>query len=310
MEDNQNVDNCVNNLEELTNKTQTTKKQKTLKIVSITLNTIFYIFIFMLLIFSITQITGSEPDKVKNIFGLGYETVASNSMKPDPNGLNVVDESRAVFKKDSFTNKDVIWVSTLNNKEKKKLKVGDIITFWDTISEPPAGVEYSNGFLNTHRIVEIIYTPSGEVSSYITQGDSYFGTPYEYGVYEGETGQLVNERHAQNVSLDSIRAKYIGKWTNAGSFIRWISDPSKGFIVVIILPTILFLLFEMFMVIKNIMAIKTQKMAVSASEEKEQLRLELEAEKEKMKQELLEQLRKEALEEAKKQEESKEEKEE
>ncbi|MGM9972171.1 MAG: hypothetical protein ACI35W_07160 [Anaeroplasmataceae bacterium] len=283
------------------------KKDKIIKIVNITLNTIFYIFIFLLLIFSITQIKGSDARSVKSIFGRGYEVVLSQSMSPGSTDEAIVDESRAVARKDSFTVNDLILVKVVKEKDKTKFQVGDIITFWDTISPNPTGA--ATGFLNTHRIVEVVKNSSGAVTGYVTQGDCYLGTQYDYTIYtadpsNGGAANLVYKGYAQNVSLSDIEAVYTGKLSGFGKTIKWVSNPKKGFIIVIIIPTILFLIFELVMVIFNVMSIKTQKISANATEEKEKMRAELEAEKEKMKQELLEQLRKEALEEQKKKEES------
>lgn len=290
IEKNDNIDKNV--------KIPLTTKQKVIKGLAIGGNCIFYLFIFLLLIFSITQITGSSDDQVNSIFGIGYENVLSNSMVVGTSPYEIVDESRAIVKEDSFSTDDIIWVKKLsNNKKKRELEIGDIITFWDTVSSRPTG--YDNGFLNTHRIVDFIYNSKGEITSFVTQGDQFLGTEHEYSYENPEDNtkltEMVNNGYIQIVTLDAVRAKYIGKWSGAGGFFRWVSDPSKGFIIVIILPTIAFLLFEMFMVIKNIMNIRTQKLVTNASEEKEKMRLELESEKERIKQELLEQLRQGSL---------------
>jgi len=267
------------------------KQKKTpMEIVNIVVNCVFYVIIFILLLFSITQIAGSKKGKVKNVFGLGYEVVLSNSMMPD-------DSKQA--KSDSFDKNDLIWVNTLSSKEKKKLKKGDIITFWDIYSPNPTGE--TGGFLNTHRIVDIIKNVDGKITAYITQGDIYLGSYYQYDEYIAANGAdsvsflcSSSANYAcQNVAVEQVKAKYIGHWDNAGNFINWVSNPKKGFIVVILLPTIAFLLFEIFMVVKNMFALKTEKVSANAEQEKQKIRDELQAEKDKLREELLAELRKE-----------------
>ncbi|MCR5705898.1 MAG: hypothetical protein K6G48_03750 [Acholeplasmatales bacterium] len=251
------------------------KKKKALYITNIVVNSIFYAFIFILLLFSISQIAGSKNGKVKNVFGLGYEVVASNSMSP------------------TFDAGDLIWVNT--SFKASKLKIGDVVTFWDTVSENPTS--NTEGFLNTHRIVDFVYATDGSISAYVLQGDIYKGTAEDYNsltdaekalaiyTYQYTSGpiQIVQ-------SSSDIKAVYIGHWSGAGNFINWLSNPKKGFVIVVLF-TGAFLIFEMFMVIKNIMDIKTAKMSANQEAEKEEMKKSLEEEREKMKAELLAQLR-------------------
>lgn len=281
----------VNNIEEKHKKTP-------LDIVNIVFNVIFYVFIVLLLFFSISQIVGAKEDKVKNIFTLGYETVQSDSMYPTKNYTSLA-------KKDSFEKGDLLWVKTLNysdntkvKPEDFKLKIGDIITFYDTMSS-------SQSFLNTHRIVDYVVDGDGYVTAVITQGDIYLGTYLEYNTYKEanpDTYQALatsaQNFACQNVSLSSIRAKYIGHWDNIGGAVDWLSNPKKGMVMIIIIA-VAFVLFEMFMVLKNIMNIKTAKMSETSEKEKEEMKLSLEEERERIKKELLEELKKQQVEDSK-----------
>lgn len=273
-----------------------TTAQRVLSIVNITVNSIFYVFIFILLMFSISQIVGSKADKVTSVFGLGYESVQSDSMwVSSKNTWPIIDESRHKNKSDSFKKGDLIWVNTLSGSQKRKLKVGDVATFWDTRT-------VSKGFLNTHRVVDIVYDSNGKASSYIMQGDVYRGSAYDYVVYSAANAsdgaakiqmELENAGYVQIITTEAIRAKYTGKWENGGSFVDWLSNPKKGFVVVILFAGA-FLLFEMFMVIKNVMELKTEKMGNKAEEDKQALKDEmkksLEEERERMRAELLAEL--------------------
>lgn len=277
--------------------------EKVLSIVNIVVNSIFYFFIFLLLLFSISQIRGSSDDKVKNVFGLGYESVLTDSMyvkDRKESTFNVVDEKSHKNLKSSFDMGDLVWVKTVSGKEATKLKVGQIITFWDTQSNNPTS--NPKGFLNTHRIVDTVMY-NGTVQSYITQGDMFRGTAFEYSRYvETHIGskdlgtiqyEMMQAQYIQIVDTEVVKAKYIGHWDNAGSAVRWLSNPKKGFIVVILFAGA-FLIFEMFMVIKNVLALKAEKMGVKAEEDKQALKDEmaksLEQERERMRKELLAEL--------------------
>lgn len=301
--ENENLTNDINNTP-----TDSEKKVDVLRIVSITVNTIFYIFIFLLLLFSITQITGSKKNKIKSIFGIGYESVVTDSMYVRDRGLAVGYENRMKNTKTSFDAGDLVWVTKINNKEAKKLKKGDIVTFVDVVSNSPSGE--SGGFLNTHRIVDFVYDDSGKKQSAVLQGDMFRGSNHEYKyVVENESVmnsqyhttdiasirlQMQSEQYIQIVALEDIEAKYIGHWKNGGDFVNWLSNPKKGFIVIILISGA-FLIFEMFMVIKNIMLLKTEKLTQKTEEEKEALKDEmkkslLDEERERIRAELMKEL--------------------
>ena len=260
----------------LDNETTDTKGKKALRITNIVVNTMFYIFIALLLLFSISQIAGSKDNKVKNVFGLGYEVVASDSMNP------------------TFKKNDLIWVKT--NFKEKDLKVGTIATFFDMYSTNPTS--NSKGFLNTHRIVDIVdLNKDGDVEFYVLQGDYMKGTADDYSTWTDAQKEAAwySYQYASGPiqivqSASDFKALYIGHWDGTGSFINWLSNPKKGFILVIFI-TAIFLLFEMFMVIKNIMDIRTAKLIANKEVEKEEMKKNLDAEREKMKQELLAQLK-------------------
>ncbi len=248
-------------------------QNKALKITKIVLNTIFYIIIFFILLFSVANISAGGKDGIPNIFGKGYLTVQSDSMMPT---------SKDKVKKDSFDKGDLIFVTKLNDKDKLKLKIGDIITFKDT---------NLRGALNTHRIVDVIKV-NGSVTGYITQGDKANAlNPYDASKpIEQNSGTTY-----ETASLSAIQAKYNGSWSGAGDTLDWISNPQKGFIIVIILPTIAFLGFEIFLVIRNMMSIKAHKMSLEVEADKEKLKADMESEREAMRAQLLEEMRQQQI---------------
>lgn len=158
--------------------------------------------------------------------------------------------------KGEFEEGDLIFVKVLNEEEKKELDINDVITFWDfTLVNPYTG---ENGAFNTHRIVDI----DRDTWQFQTKGD--------------------NEEQVDTdwKTLDQVKALYVGKAKNVGKAIGYLQS-SKGMLLFIVLPTILFLGYELFLFIRVLLKANAEKV-----EEK------LSADKDKMRQELLEELKK------------------
>lgn len=98
-----------------------------------------------------------------------------------------------------------------------KLKVGDVITFHTIINN-----EYA---LNTHRIAEIRL--NGEVRSYVTKGDN----------------NIVEDTHV--ISDGDIVGLYVGKVPGLGKVMAFLSS-SAGFLLVIVLPMLLFFVYQVY----------------------------------------------------------------
>lgn len=240
--------------------------KKIIKGLKIALNVVFYFIIAFLLIFSIMNINAKSNTDFPNIFGRGFLAVQSDSMtKVD--GLEI-----------SFEKGDLIYAKKLSSKEKMNLEVGQVIVYYDENLRS----------LNTHRIVYVLGDEDNKV--YFTQGNK----AYSYRPFDSE--KLENNygfNDYETVQIEMIRGLYTGKSTGTGATIQWLTNPKGGFIFCIILPTFLFLILEIFMVIKNIMALKQSKLELAAKEDKELLKAQLEEEKEALRKEILEQLRKE-----------------
>lgn len=202
-------------------------KTKTLKIVNIVLNVIFYAFIFCVLLFAISTISKKDQKHVASLFGNGYLVVQTDSMKWDYETHKV--------KKENFDEGELILVKVLKDSEKDDLKVGDIITYYD------ANI---NG-LNTHRIVNVnVDSETGKVISYTTKGDNTPG----YDI--------------PNVNVSDVVAKYNGSHSKFfGGIVGFISNPENpiGFILCIVLPAVVFLVYTVAMFIKSLLAVNTSK---------------------------------------------------
>ena len=125
------------------------------------------------------------------------------------------------------------------------LKEGDIICFHTIIDN-----EYA---LNTHRIEKI--DESNGVRSYTTMGDNNNG---------------IADRHI--ISNGDIGGKYTGQLKKAGKVMDFLSS-STGFLIVIVIPMLLFFIYQVYNLImisirlKKVMAVEAAKEAAAQAEE-------------------------------------------
>jgi signal peptidase len=237
-----------------------TKKQNQVKkILKICLNTLFYAAIVVLLLFSIANMRVKTTADIPNIFGRGFLAVVSDSMNGD--------------KDDSFQSGDLIVVNMLNDSERDKLQVGDIVTFYD--SELRA--------LNTHRIVEI------DGDYVFTQGDKVAMDPAR----KYDPDALVNDETAYELmTKDEVLAVRTKTWNGAGKTLVFLQSPT-GFALFIVLPTFLVLIYEGVILVKNILKVNRSKMEEKHQKEMEAIQKEMEKEKENMRAQLLEEMKQE-----------------
>ncbi len=123
------------------------------------------------------------------------------------------------------------------------LKEGDIITFHTIILNQYA--------LNTHRIVEI--SEGGGYRSYVTKGDN----------------NQISDTHI--ISDGDIVGKYTGRVKGLGKVLDFLSS-STGFLVVIVLPMLIFFIYQVYHLImvsiqlKKAVAIETAQAAAQAAQ--------------------------------------------
>ncbi|MGN0494034.1 MAG: signal peptidase I [Acutalibacteraceae bacterium] len=179
-----------------------------------------------------------------------FMTVLVFSAQANNEGLsNIMGKSLVTIQSDSmspiFKTGDLIIDKVLTNGEKSKLKTDDIITYYvdlngDGISE-----------LNTHRIVDV-YEENG-YTYYVTKGDNNETNP-------------VNDK--EPVMSSYVLAKYTGvKLGGVGTAISFLQTPT-GFLCVIVLPLVVFFLFELYSFIALIIRLKGNK-GISKEEEEE-----------------------------------------
>ena len=138
-------------------------------------------------------------------------------------------------------NKDDLIISQIVSNTNREFEVNDVVTF-------PVMINGKNTF-NTHRIVEVVKDEG--VIYYRTQGDNNETNP---------------EPDAKLQTSDTIVAKWTGtRIPHIGAFFSFIRT-QLGFFLVILLPMILFFVYEAVRVIMNIIAYNKEKAAEEAAE--------------------------------------------
>ena len=218
------------------------QKSKAKKVLSIVFNTFVWVFlVFAILVTIMTFASRNSKDGVPSVFGKSIVSIQSNSMKSS--------------KPESFKDGDLIIIEKITSNQALELEVGAIITY-----RAPQDIDGDGqtGDINTHRIVEK-RTDAGGIVWFKTQGDNPTTNPtadnYELrytdviGVYNG------NKIAGIGAVLDFLRS-------------------STGFFLIIVLPMALFFLYEVYNLIKVIMAhkIKVAKEGAISSEQEEEIK--------------------------------------
>ena len=165
--------------------------------------------------------------------------------RDNQNVSNIMGYTPLVVKSESmsptFSAGDLIFIKKCDTST---LKEGDIICFHTIINN-----EYA---LNTHRIQKI--DTVGDARSYTTLGDNNNG---------------ITDTHI--ISDGDIVGKYVGHLKNAGKVMDFLSS-SIGFLVVIVLPMLLFFIYQVYNLImisirlKKAVAVETAKETAIAQE--------------------------------------------
>lgn len=149
--------------------------------------------------------------------------------------LTVQTESMAPF----FNAGDLIIIKTC---DPSKLEVGDVVTFHTIIQNQYA--------LNTHRIAEV--DASGSVKHFTTKGDN----------------NMVSDQHI--ISEGDVVGKYVCRLAGFGKVIDFLSS-STGFLVVIVLPMLLFFIYQVYHLIMVSIQLKKAMAAENDTEAKNRM---------------------------------------
>ena len=268
-------------------------KEKTKFIFTIVGNIIFYLIIIILLLWSIMNINaGSRNGGFPNLFGKGFLSVQSDSMKTS-GGLP---EEYNDYEIKSFEKGDLLNVNVFDVNKVNDLKVGDVITFYDNNLKA----------LNSHRIVYVNRDSNNNIITICLQGDLSVSLK---GVYDPSDDKNINHNYQIEQSGDiatftssnfsDIKGVVTSVTYGAG---KVLDNLHQNWLWYFVLPVGLLLIFELFMVIKNFMELKGTKQKAALAGDKEAMLAEIQAEKEKMRQELLAELKAQQAAEANKEE--------
>lgn len=142
---------------------------------------------------------------------------------------------------DTLKVNDLIFCEVIKNPSETEYQVGDIVTFNQVIEGEMR--------LNTHRIVDIVQDKG--ITYYITQGDNRNTNPVP---------------DSEKKVAEQFLAKYTGKKVGGvGGFLGFIRT-QLGFFLCILLPMIIFFVYEAIRVIMNIIALNKEKALEAAAE--------------------------------------------
>jgi signal peptidase len=188
------------------------------------------VLIISVLILTIT-LTGKGEGKVPSLLGKAPIAVLTNSMHGD--------------KPDDFDQGDLLICEVVDKDAENNFKVGDIVTFQNDVNGDD-NLDYV-----THRIYKV-----NKDGTYLTKGDN--NTSYD----QDPKGSTV----FPNLEKSGILALYKGtKISGFGSVMSYLQSPT-GFFLCVLLPMILFFLYQAVRVVMNIIAYNKEKALISAKE--------------------------------------------
>lgn len=204
------------------------KSSKLRKVLSIIGNVILWLFV-VFAVFMTILVFSSQSNKNDIPSIMGKSFITIQSDSMDP----------------TFKAGDLIIGNVLTDDEKKTLQKGDVITFYSDLNGD--GINE----LNTHRIVDK-YEESGYIY-YVTKGDNQSTNP-------------VNDKNP--VISQYALAKYTGtRVPGVGRVINFLQS-SLGFLLVIVIPLVLFFLYELYRFVMQVRKLKGKK-NISPEEEEE-----------------------------------------
>lgn len=214
---------------------------KTKKVLAVIGNAAIWLFVIFAVVITALVLSSTNSEAgVASFSGKSFINVKTDSMYP------------------TIKSGDLIVVKLLTDTKKSECKEGDVITYYTDLDGD--GAEE----LNTHRVAEV-YEENGYVY-YRTRGDNGDGDK--------------NPDTLSPIDQNPVAAsKVIGTWTGTriallGSVLG-VLQTSTGFMLAIVLPLILFFLYELIKFIRALTGAKGKK-AISEAEKEEIKRLAIE----------------------------------
>ena len=206
-------------------------KQQVKKILSIVANVLVWAFVAFALVTTVLVFTAQgDEEGIPSLFGKSMITIESESME------------------DTFKKGDLIFIERFSGRDDfaqrvSELKEGDIITYWAPIDINKDGALND---INTHRIVTKLD------NGFYTQGDNN----------DLQDGYRVGASDIIGVANEDAR---IGGLGAVISFLR----TSLGFFLCILLPLVLFFLYELYRFIRLLLGERAKRAPISAEQEED-----------------------------------------
>ena len=224
-----------------------TTAKKILNISSKVIAWLLVAFTVFMMIFTVVTVTTADRND-RSIFGVKFYIVQTDSMSLSENNKDMDVH---------FNAGDIVLIKDV--KDKTSLKEGDIIAFLSMN-------EVSRGETVTHMIREVKKSDDGKVIGYVT-----------YGTNTGTNDETL-------VEPDYVLGQYSGKLPGVGNFFAFVKS-TPGYIVCILVPFLLLILYNGVNVIRLFRKYKREQMEEMQAE-KDKLEAER-AENQRMMQELL-----------------------
>lgn len=206
------------------------------KVLSIVLNVLIWAFVIFSLLITVLVFTAQDnEDGVPSIFGKSLITISTKSMSP------IYEEG------------DLVFMEKLDEQGLNNLKENDIITFRTPVDIDGDGMP---GDINTHRIVEVL---DGQ-NRYVTKGDY---APIKDN--EGKNPYTVHRSDIIGICTED------GKLSGVGNIIKFLGS-SLGFFLCIVLPLILFFLYELYNFITILVSERAKKAVAVAEVDEEEIK--------------------------------------
>jgi len=217
-------------------------KKKTIKVFDI-ITTVMTIIIILIALVAMLFRT--------SILGVKFYGVLSSSMDGGYVAEGNYPES---FKKD-----DLIIIDLLTDTQANNLQPGQIICFYTFVD--------GERIINTHRIMKVRKDETGEVTIYYTAGDNNLNFAF------GEKRDSISDFFDENtnnfdpnfVATSDIIGVYKSKIEGGGSIINFFQT-KDGFLVLVVLPCFLIMLYCIFLFIKALDIYKKDKYALVEQE--------------------------------------------
>lgn len=222
-------------------------QSKGVKILKTVLNTVINVLIVLVLIVSLliaVMALTSKANGISTMFGYTIQPIQSDSMKGgSPDG----------YPSGDFGAGDLMIAKSTGFDANAEYQLGDIVTFRTVDSST------NEVMLIVHRIVDVQKKENG-IYTYQTQGDNRETSPVP------DQAELKDYLYAADIGSVYYNAGYEGKILKGWGKVLDFLQSQQGFFFVVLLPMIIFFMYELIRVILNAMRYKNSK----AQEEKDE----------------------------------------